>query len=125
MEGVQNSWELLAIELDYSRLLARPNFSPDSKGAHTVNDGTNDLVNLAILGGGSRCKTLGDDWGKSLWLESTLEGWSAERRGAQRPRDAAVTGSVSIAMASMESSNASSGCDVLLQHLCECEMRCW
>lgn len=57
---------------------------------HTIDDGTDNLMNLAILGRLSRGESLGDGRSESLRLEGALVGGSAESRGAQRPGDAAI-----------------------------------
>lgn len=89
---------------------------PQASGKlHTVYDCTNDLMDLAILHTVGRCEALGDGRDDGLGLKGALEGRSAERRGAQRPGDAAVDMSVLGPMAPFA---ASVRVDVLLQHLC-------
>lgn len=85
------------------RLLARCFSSPDAAGVHTVDDSSNDLMDLAILDRVAACKSLrdGGSEGRLDGLEGALETWPSEGGGAQRPRDAAVTG-VSISMAVFE-----------------------
>jgi hypothetical protein len=98
LKSVENGRELLTLELDCARALA--GVSPialrwwrrrgERSGGHTVDDGTNDLVDLAIVlaglgagealdGGGERPDGLGS---------------RAERRSAKGPGNTAVGGKV-------------------------------
>ena len=61
--------------------------------SRTIDDGTNDLVDLAILGGLGTSESLAESWCES-WLDG-LQGspkrcWSPEGGSSERPGDAAV-----------------------------------
>jgi hypothetical protein len=88
---------------------------------HTIDDGTDDLMDRARLGGVGGGEALCDGRDGELGLEGALDGRSAERRGAQRPGDAAVKRSVPSPMAV---SDHAGGRNVLLQHLGGCVVSC-
>lgn len=120
-ERVQNGGKLLSVELDYIHLSAgvpssftpawsltwlRPT-SDSSRGKgflRTVNDGTNDLVDLSILGRLGACESLAKSRGEGRleWLEGAS--WAAESRSSQRPGDAAVRRNSSAVWSSQWSS---------------------
>lgn len=76
---------------------------------HTVDDGTNDLVDSAILGGGGGAGEALDGGGE----RPDGRGSRAERRGAEGPGNTAVGG-----LSSVKDSMASRGGDgVLLEHV--------
>lgn len=76
---------------------------------HTVDDGTNDLVDSAILGGGGGAGEALDGGGE----RPDGRGSRAERRGAEGPGNTAVGGCSSV-----KGSMASRGGDgVLLEHV--------
>jgi hypothetical protein len=64
-----------------------------------VDDGTDDLVDLAIFGGVGGGVSVGDGGRKGLWLECALLERSAQRWGAGSTSDAAVTGQPEAPMA--------------------------
>lgn len=102
LEGVENGGELLGWELEASFSSANP-FPRSSCGVPYlhVDDGTNNLVDLAILGGVGRGEALRDGRREGARLEG-LECWphAAERSRAGGASNAAAAGQYGAPMAS-------------------------
>jgi hypothetical protein len=88
VEGVEDGGQLFGVELDCGgkvKLLAWRCFSaalsPGERcsGVHTIDDGTNDLMDLAFSHGIGRGEALGDGRHGDLGLEGSLDGGPAER----------------------------------------------
>lgn len=114
-QGVQNGWELLSVELDCiksssaavscvfhvatvalelgSSFVWRAVGLGGKRFSRTIDDGTDDLVDLAILSSVGAGESLAQSRseGRLEGLERALKSsWAAECRSSQRPGDAAI-----------------------------------
>ena len=117
LNGVENGRQLLRVELDCCRQLARricfPRGPARARPSRTVDDGANHLMDLAIPSRVGGCESLRDGGGEGLGLEGLAEGGFREGGGAERrPRNAAARVSI-ISMAALMDSI---GVDVRLEH---------